>query len=417
MGGAVTADTIPSWVRVSGSFPVLVEYGTNAGLDNARRTEPVTASKEADYTVVLNLTDLDPETTYHYRVHVNGRPSPHSGVFTAQTAPAGPAAFRVSFGSCARVQADPHQPIWNGVAAIEPDLFFWVGDNIYGDALDPDILAEEYRRQFTVPALRPVLATVAQLAVWDDHDFGLNDHDRTHPAKEEALEVFKRYWANPAYGLPETPGVFFTYSYGGVDFFFLDCRYHRDPNAQPDGPDKTLLGAGQLAWLKEALNASEAPFKVLISGSGFNSAKGMGGDSWASYIHERDALFNYIRDEGISGVVLLSGDTHTGEFNAIPWSDHGGYDFYELVSSPLAQGASRGWRNRSPELRVRTPYEDVNAGWLEFDMTANPPTLTLNLIDAEGKAVWDPVTITAADLVNGQATARSKAQPVTIPQD
>ena len=78
--------------------------------------------------------------------------------------------------------------------------------------------------------------------MWDDHDFALNNHDRTNPIKFEALEVFKDYWANPSYGLPEVPGVFFRYSYGAVDFFFVDDRFYRDPNSDPDTPEKTMLG-------------------------------------------------------------------------------------------------------------------------------------------------------------------------------
>lgn len=410
MVGHVTADTIHIWVRLAGEFQAQVEFSSSQDFTGSRKTEVLRPSKERDdHTAVLSMTGLEPSTVYHYRILINGQKDPYLGAFTAQTAPDGPARFKVAFGSCPRFQRDPVQPIWLGLAQIKPDLFFWTGDNIYGDTLLTEILAEEYRKQLSVPNLRPFLASVPQLAVWDDHDFGLNDHDRTNPVKDGALAVFRQYWANPAYGLPGTPGVFFQYAYGGVDFFFLDCRYHRDPNTEPDGPGKTFLGAGQLAWLKEGLTRSTAPFKVLVSGSGWTNAKGAGGDSWASCLHERDALFDFIRDNSVAGVLLISGDTHTGEFNAIPWSEKGGYDYYDLVSSPLAQKASSGWRNRFPELRVRTPYEDVNAGLMEFDLTASPPTVSLNLVDVDGNPVWTPVTLTTDDLQNGAATAKSKS--------
>ena len=409
---AVTMDTIPVWVRLSGEFPVMLEYDTDPAFSGPRRTEAVTPSKQGgDLCAVLRMTGLSAASACYYRILVNGKPDPYlKQTWQARTAPAGPAKFSLCFGSCPRVQLDPVQPVWYGIAEVQPDLFFWIGDNIYGDTLDPEILAEEYRRQLYVASLLPFQASVPQLAVWDDHDFGLNDHDRTNPIREQALEVFKRYWPNPAHGLPDTPGVFFKYAYGGVDFFFLDDRYHRDPNAAPDTPEKTMLGAGQLAWLREGLAGSTAPFKVLVSGSGWTSAKGAGGDSWASFIHERDALFDFIRDRNITGVLLLSGDTHVGEFNAIPRSAQGGYDLYDLVSSPLAQTANTNWRERHPELRVRTPYEGVNAGLVEFDLTAAPPTVRMNLIDREGRTVWRPVTLTADDLRNGVATAAEKAE-------
>lgn len=404
MVGAVGPNEITIWLRLSGEFTAQIEYADNAELTDAIQTEPVTPSRDDDFTCVIPLRGLKPDTAYHYRVLVEGAPARYIAPlfpFTTKTAPAGKARFSVAYGSCPKVQEDSIQPIWNAVNALHTDLFFWVGDNIYGDSLDPGILAEEYRRQRDVAALQPVLRRVPQLAVWDDHDFALNDHDRTNPVKDKALVVFKQYWANPGYGLPGTPGVFFTYSYGGVDFFFVDCRYHRDPNADPDGPKKTFLGAKQLAWLKDGLKASEAAFKVIVSGSGWSNAKGPGGDSWAAFQHERDGLFDYIRDNEIGGVVLLSGDTHNGECNAIPWSEKGGYDFYDLVSSPLAQTGSVNWKNRNPENRVRPGVSAPNAGYIEFDMTAADPTLTFNLYTDAATPAWEPLTLKASELVNG----------------
>ena len=91
------------------------------------------------------------------------------------------------------------------------------------------------------------------------------------------------------------------------DFFFLDVRTYRDPNQEPDGPDKTMLGACQMGWLKEQLLASDAPFKVLASGSGWSRAKGSGGDSWAAFLNERDAFFQWLFESGIEGVAIKRG--------------------------------------------------------------------------------------------------------------
>ena len=88
-----------------------------------------------------------------------------------------------------------------------------------------------------------------------------------------------------------------------------------------------------MTWLKTELTASTAIFKVLVAGSGWNKGKGVGEDSWAAFLHERNKIFDFIRDHEISGVVLLSGDTHVGELNVIPWSETGGYDYYDFGSS------------------------------------------------------------------------------------
>lgn len=412
MIGAVTPTSLTIWGRASGPQPVAVEYATRRDLADARQTAPVLARAADDYTVRIEIPDLAPATRYWYRVRVDGlvdryRRSP----FAARTAPAAAEAFRAAFGSCSRTQVDPVQPIFEAVRAAEPDLFLWLGDHVYGDTIEPSVLAEEYRRQRNVATLEPLLASVPQLAIWDDHDFGLNNSDRTNPMREGALGVFRNYWANPAYGLEGTPGVFFRYTYSGVDFFFLDVRYYRDPNTDRDGPGKTMLGAAQKAWLEDGLAKSRAPFKVLVSGGGWSTGDGPQGDTWSAFLHERNGLFDFIRDRGIGGVVLVSGDTHAGELNCIKWSERGGFDLYDLVSSPLAQLPTDTWMSLVPEQRIRPVYaRGTNFGLIDFAWQPEP-TLTFTLCDERGDAIWTPFTLTASELVNGRSTWRAKVVP------
>jgi len=409
MIGAVTAKSILVWARVSGPHSVEIEHSPGQDFLDTRRTPAVVARAEDDYTVRIELSGLSPATRYWYRVLLDGQQARYGRVpFAALTAPAGRAPVRIAFGSCARVQIDPEQRIFDAVRQTEPDLFVWLGDNIYGDSERPELLAEEYRRQRNVAALEPLLVSVPQIATWDDHDFGLNNADRTYSARSDSLRVFRSYWANPASGLPETPGVFFRYEYAGVDLFVLDGRYHRDPNGSPDGPGKTMLGPAQLAWLEAGLRASRAPFKLLVSGSGWSMADGPQGDTWAAFRYERDRLFDFIRDQRIEGIVLLSGDSHIGELNCIRWSERGGYDFYDLVSSPLAQGTSLSFASQTPEHRVRPVYSGgVNFGVLDF-VWEPEPRLHFTLRNARGEPVWKPLTLAASELVNGRATCLEK---------
>jgi alkaline phosphatase D len=124
---------------------------------------------------------------------------------------------------------------------------------------------------------------------------------------------------------------------------------------------------------------------------------------------ERNEIFDFIRDEKINGVVLISGDTHVAELNAIPWSKNGGYDFYDLASSPLAQDTVDSWLPRRPERRIRQVYfGSVNFGLLTFDMTAADPVLEYNAINYWGESVWDPFRIRASELTNGVTTWETK---------
>jgi alkaline phosphatase D len=404
MLGAPAPDAMTIWMRTSAPVPVIVEYGTDPALRGALRSRPLIPSAQEDFVVKLPLGGLQPGTRYYYRILLDGAPDRYlepRSPFSFTTAPAvgAPGKYRIAFGSCARIQLHPHQPIWNAVERWSPDMFLWLGDNVYLDTLEPMIMADMYQWQRAVPELQPLLRSVPQLAIWDDHDYALNDSDRTNPVKAEALQAFSRYWANPGGGLDHAPGVFFKQSYGDVDIFMLDGRWYRDPVEQADGPGKSMIGEAQMQWLCDNLKSSRATFKLLAIGSSWTLAKGPQGDAWSAYLHERDTLFDFIAREAIEGVILLSGDSHAGELNAIPWSERGGYDLYELVSSPLAQGTRTDWLEYRPEIRIRQVFVGGNNfGAIEIDTTASPARISLGLVGESGNRMVNPVELDANDL-------------------
>ena len=183
------------------------------------------------------------------------------------------------------------------------------------------------------------------------------------------------------------------------------------PTRSRTAPAKTLLGKRQGEWLREQLLASRAPFKVLACGSGWSSADGPTGDTWGAFLTERNALFDFIRDNGIEGVFCISGDTHFGEVNCIPRSEQGGYDLYDLVSSPLAQATGGSFLDGDPEMRIRLPwFRTVNFGLLDFAWEPEPK-VTFTLRDVRGDRVYEALSLTPAELKNGASTWRSKMDP------
>ena len=417
MVGAPGPHHFTVWVRSSAEVEVALEFATDRYFAQVRQGTRVQATAANHGCVVLRAEGLQPDTEYWYRVRYDGggdryQPQP----YRTRTAPAGPADFRVAFGSCCRIQTDPEQRIWDAVQSLGPDLFLWLGDNVYADSDSVGSLVDLYSHGRAVDRLVPLLRSTPHLATWDDHDFAFNDSDRHNPVRAQALQVFKAFWANPSYGEADNPGVYFRQSYGGVDFFMLDGRYYRDRTKLPDTPAKTMLGERQKAWIKRELKASTAPFKVLACGSGWSSAENeSGGDSWAVYRSERDELFDFIRDEGIEGVVCISGDTHMGELNCIPRSEQGGYDIYDFCSSPLAQLPAAKHTRQVPEVRVRDVWtRSVNVGLMHFDLTGDVPTLTYTLHDPLGTPVWEPLVLTPADLRNGARTWDTKSDPVEL---
>src|SRR5918994_1684954 len=104
---------------------------------------------------------------------------------------------RIAFGSCA--DEEKPQPIWNAVIAYRPELFLFLGDNVYGDVSngrnvpDEDLigsLQESYTRASKLPGLMRVRTEIPSLATWDDHDYGKNDAGADFAGRRDAQRLF-----------------------------------------------------------------------------------------------------------------------------------------------------------------------------------------------------------------------------------
>jgi alkaline phosphatase D len=328
-----------------------------------------------DTTGALTVDALDPDTTYYVDIDVDGAPALDAPLSFTTPPPLGaPGYTKIAFGSCAK---DEEQPIFAAIDALDPDLFFYVGDNHYANSADLGSLRRYYRWSLERPERGAFAATTSTLATWDDHDYVGNNTDGDDAGKDVALRVFQEYWANPGAGTAETPGVFFSHSWGDVDFFFVDDRYYR-------GYDDSILGDAQTAWLLDALDASDAAFKLVVCGSQWTMEGS--DDSWREYPEARDAIFDDLRDLGIEGVVLLSGDVHRSELRRIDRDDAGAYDLPELTSSPLANDNAS--CDEDDDLRAcldQTRYFTT----LEIDTTAAEPYLLARVRDEAGEVVSD----------------------------
>lgn len=372
--GAVTISTAKIWVRTDATRKVGLKVGTQADLSDGRITDWVFPSAADDFTAVLDADCLEPDTTYFYEVLVED-PTTKWGPGSFRTPPTegAPAAWRLAFGSCAK---NDDQPIFATIDATAPALFAFVGDNHYGDTTDLDLSRWYYRWSLERPERAAFLQHTPTLAIWDDHDFGGNDVEGDTPGKQSSLQAFTEYWANPAYGTDDTPGIYFQAQWADVDLFFLDDRYYR-------GLDGTALGAPQHDWLVDAIQASTATFKLVIDGSEWSLEGGL--DSWSDFPDERAELFAVFAD--IPGVILMSGDIHRSEIRELP--NDGGYPIPELISSPLANiGLFCG-----ADDELIACYDGGNSFMtLDFDTTAADPTVTVTIVDEaggnEGTATW-----------------------------
>jgi len=330
MVGHVGPNDARIWVRATGPARLGLRIGQQPDLADGRTVPGRALEAAADFAGHVVVAGLEPSTRYFYAPLLDGQPAvmrPYPSFVTAP--PAGsPLKMRFAFGSCVGRRAAEPAAAWGDMAArVQIDLLLMVGDNHYADSTDPVKQRAAYREQRAVAGFRDIARRTPVYGIWDDHDYGPNDSDGTAKGKELSLQTFQQWWANPAYGQPDDPGIYSKFARGDVDFFLLDVRYHRSPNKAPDDGRKTMLGAGQLAWLKRELLASKARLKFIAAGSEWQIHGHA--DSWTSFDRERRDIWKFIADNKIQGVILLSGDRHfTGGY-------HIGGQLIEITSGPL----------------------------------------------------------------------------------
>ena len=336
------------------------------------------------YAHLIQFTDLKPNTLYDYWLPqaIGEKPvAEREGTFRTAPPAGRPAKFRVAVASCfgGRYQRKNGRTTenrgyrgdsWELLRAEKPDVLLIVGDNVYADSTDYNhhwdshTLERLDNRQFA-----RTIRQVPTYAVWDDHDYGPNNSDGTQPGKENSLRAFKEVFANPYYGTEETPGIFSHFGRGGVEFFLLDCRYHRSPNRTANGQDKRFFGDGQFEWLVERLKASQAKFKVLVCGSTWHASRG---DGLQLYDFARRRLLQAIVDHSIDGVVFVSGDVHWSDIQVHRPEVPRQYPLIEVISSGLG---SHGEHDRH------------SFAVLDFDTTCDDPELLIRIIEGDGREV------------------------------
>lgn len=308
--GDVTATSAQVWLKASTNALLSVVVGEKENLSDriGFKAPPLDA---AFFSTKVPITGLKPSTRYYYAVLIGGElatPRPYAS-FT--TAPANGASTRqrFAFASCVGYSPADAAPTWADMSTrTNFDLLLMLGDNHYGDTTDPVKHMSMYSAQRRLPGYSELCRRVPQYAIWDNHDFAPAPADSRVSGKERSLQAFQTAWPNPAFGERDNPGVYYKFTRGDIDFFMLDGRYHRDANNAPDEGKKTHLGEKQLAWLKRELLASKARVKVLATGGEWQTHSQPA--SWASFLRERNYLFKFIEDNGITGIMLVSGDRH-----------------------------------------------------------------------------------------------------------
>lgn len=303
----------------------------------------------------------------------------------------------IAFGSCLR-QYDP-QPIWNPIIANRPDIFLFIGDNIYADTQDIRVMREKYAELGAQAGYQKLRTSCPVHATWDDHDYGANDAGAEFPMRAASKEAFMEFFEIPPHSPMRTrDGVYDAHVYGPrgrrVQIILLDTRYFRSP-LKPglptlscprvrylpnDDPEATLLGEAQWAWLEKQMK-EPAELRVLASSIQVIPDQHCF-EKWGNFPRERERLFELIRKTQAKGVVLISGDRHFGDISRL---DQGpaGYPLYELTSSGM-NSAGAGWKEVNSHRAIEESFHEDNFGLIKMNWAGATPTVRLELRDVNG---------------------------------
>ena len=303
---------------------------------------------------------------------------------------------KIAFGSCGD-QSKP-QPILNLVTKYSPDIFLYLGDNIYADTKDMGELKAKYDMLGAKPEFKKLKASTKILATWDDHDFGWNDVGRHYPFKEKSKELFMNFFEEDSASIRrQHEGIYNSYAYGPrgkrVQIILLDTRTFRD-NLRPYAgelkndsryfyeldytpeisKDSTLLGAAQWKWLEEQLNM---PADIRIIGSSTQFGVEFNGyESWANFPNEQKKMLDLIDKTQAGGVIFLSGDVHYSEMSRI--KRDGTYPIYDFTSS----GITSTWHFATPNKnRIEGPVMENHFGLMTINWNPGQTTIKMECID------------------------------------
>ncbi|SES98711.1 alkaline phosphatase D family protein [Paracoccus homiensis] len=405
--GDITAQGGMVWTRADRPARIALEVATNESFQNARQVAALNALPESDYAVKAMLQGIAGDQTVFYRMTAtdlsdsNASSEPVIGQF--RTAPTTRRDIRFVWSGDTAGQGwgidDEGMRTYATMAAHQPDFFIHSGDTIYADGPMQDeveieggiwrntVLTDEVRKVAeTLDEFRgrwkynqmdqhaqAMSAMVPTLFQWDDHEVVNNwspgkdlTGDDRYTEKSVALLTARAQRAfhemTPISYTPAEPGrVYRKIAYGPLlDIFFLDLRSYRGANSEGMEDEVTaqsqVLGKAQLDWLKAALKASDATWKVIACDMpiGVNVWDKVSedqkyveaianGDPGAPKGRELEfaQLLRFIRDEKILNTVWLTADVHytaAHEYHPDRASFQDFEPFWEFVSGPLHAG-------------------------------------------------------------------------------
>lgn len=426
IAGHFTHDTVRLWIQADDPVKAAVVFRPVDGGEGLG-TRPVALEARHACSAILEIDKLKPDARYEYTVSLSSRISGGKRYFrTAPLPHAAPSDFRLYLGSCAYAEAmspsgNPYGDefhIFDTIAGQMradslPHFMLWLGDNLYfrpkgkflgeADYASVERMEARYREIRRKDMFQKLFAATHHYAIWDDHDYGPNDSEKTFALKADALRLFRQYWPNPDMGSQELPGTWTRFSHQDAEFFLLDDRFYRDDEKAPADPAKAMFGPAQIEWLKKSLASSRATFKLVCNGSQLLSEDENGHHSgWHNYRSERESFLAWLAKEKIPGLLFLSGDRHNTQVFRL--KQDGAPTVYEFSCSPFTSRLSKlSKKDRAnPRFVAELGVEQRNFGTLEFAGKGTGRRIVASCFDSNGKRLWQRTLASAKPGVDGE---------------
>ncbi len=443
--GDVTTTGAVLWTRVDQAAEMIAQIALDQDFQQITQLLPVEAIPERDFTVKVEVNNLQPATNYFYRFVFDDPISPQqiSPMGTFRTAPPADRSVNVRFVYSGDSEA-AFQPfeVLRAARNEQPDFFVYLGDTIYADKnssagnitrVDPQeslpIYRAKYQENRADQFLQDLLAATAVYAIWDDHEvinnFAGETVDPTLLAN--GLQAFLEYM--PVREDPSEPNrLFRRFRWGkDVELFILDERQYRsaerfcftrtgrlvlipilqDPLClltELAAPDRTFLGSEQEFWLKFHLLSSDATFKFIINEVPISQLFVLPYGRWEGYLAARESLLQFIRNWRIRNVIFLTTDFHiTLILNVKPFLSDKAVAT-EFVVGPIGtmlpvppdpEELHRSFERLAKRLNLERPVcVNINTfsyALVEMNSQVQPKEVTITSKDASGNPVRDAV--------------------------
>ncbi|MBA4188867.1 MAG: alkaline phosphatase [Planctomycetaceae bacterium] len=375
-----------------GAGRVRVRYGSKPDLVDAKATEWVEVTEKTDSSHQFALTGLPADSVVHYAVDTTDpRKIPHgslTGSFRTAVKPDAEAEVTFAVVTCQMYADLDHADgfnIYPAIHTLAPRFVAFTGDNVYYDnerprAVTPALARYHWERMYSLSRHVELLRMVSTYWEKDDHDCLKDDSWPGQKMGDLTFEEGQRIFRQQ---VPMGESIYRTFRWGKfLQVWLTDGRDFRSPNTMKDGPEKSVWGKDQKAWLFRTLKASDAAWKVIVTPTPIvGPDRGGKGDNHANkaFQHEGDEFREWVKANAPANAFTVCGDRHWQYHSVHPTT--GLNEFSVGAASDAHAGGSPG------ENKEYHKFHRVKGGFLS--VTARAKSIVFRHHDVHGKVVYE----------------------------